>query len=52
MKISEIYETALYLAEKTDDSTGYIDSEYKNFHKRKAEELIKQVEAHMRHLVS
>ena len=42
MKISEIYETALYLAEKTDDSTGYIDSEYKNFHKRKAHELIKQ----------
>lgn len=42
MKISEIYETSLYLAEKTDDSTGYIDNEYKEFHKKKAYELIKQ----------
>lgn len=42
MNISQIYDEALYLAEKTDDSTGYIDSEYKNQHKKKAEILIRQ----------
>ena len=42
MTIDEIYDTALYLAEKTDDDTGYIDSEYKNQHKKKAELLIRQ----------
>ncbi len=42
MKISEIYDTALYLAEKLDDSTGYIDAEYRNYHKMKALEIIKQ----------
>lgn len=42
MKISEIYETALYLAEKTDDSTGFIDDEYKRHHKMKALEFVKQ----------
>ena len=41
MNINQIYENALYMAEKTDDSTGYIDSEYKNQHKKKAEHLIK-----------
>ncbi len=42
MKLSEIYDTALILAEKTNDSTGFIDSEYKALHKRKALEYIKQ----------
>lgn len=42
MTIDDIYESALYLAEKTNDATGYIDSEYKNQHKKKAEFLIKQ----------
>lgn len=42
MTISDIYETALYLGEKTDDSTGYIDDEYKKQHKMKALEIIKQ----------
>ena len=30
MTINDIYELSLYLAEKTDDDTGFIDSEYKN----------------------
>ena len=42
MKISEIYETALYLGEKTDDSTGFIDAEYKKLHQIRGLELIKQ----------
>lgn len=42
MTIEEIYDTALYLAEKTDDSTGYIDDEYKKQHRKKAEFYIKQ----------
>lgn len=42
MKISEIYETALFLAEKTDDSSGFIDSEYKEIHRKRGLELIKQ----------
>ena len=42
MKLSEIYDTALYLAEKTNDSTGFIDGEYKSFNKMKALELIRQ----------
>lgn len=41
MTINEIYDAALYLAEKTDDSTGYIDGEYKKFNKKKAEYYIK-----------
>jgi len=45
MKVSEIYEAALYLCEKTDDSTGYIDDEYKSYHKMKATELIRQAAA-------
>ena len=42
MKISEIYERALYLGEKTDDSSGFIDPEYKNMNKTRGLELIKQ----------
>ena len=42
MTIENIYETALYLAEKCDDSTGFVDNEYKNQHKMKAKEIIKQ----------
>lgn len=42
MTINDVYETALYLAEKLNDSTGFIDSEYKKQHKKKAEFLIKQ----------
>ena len=42
MKISKIYDTALYLAEKLDDTTGYIDDEYRSFNKMKALEIIKQ----------
>jgi len=42
MTVEEIYESALYLAEKCDDSTGFIDNEYKNQHKMKAKEIIKQ----------
>lgn len=42
MKLAEIYDTALYLAEKTNDSTGFIDDEYKSLNKMKALELIKQ----------
>lgn len=42
MTINDVYESALYLAEKLNDSTGFIDSEYKKQHKKKAEFLIKQ----------
>ena len=42
MTINDIYETALYLAEKTDDDTGIIDSEYKKQHQKKAEVIIRQ----------
>jgi len=42
MTINDIYELSLYLCEKTDDDTGYIDSEYKNHHRKKAEILIRQ----------
>ena len=42
MTAEEIYETALYLAEKTDDSNGFIDNEYKNAHKQRALEIIRQ----------
>ena len=45
MTINDIYETALYLAEKTDDNTGLIDSEYKKQHQKKAEILIRQSSA-------
>ena len=42
MTINDSYETALYLAEKTDDNTGLIDSEYKKQHSKKAEIIIRQ----------
>lgn len=42
MTVDEIYEAALYLAEKTDDATGFTDNEYKNQHKMKAREIIRQ----------
>ena len=42
MTLSEIYETALCLGEKTDDATGYIDDEYMRQHKMKAFEIIRQ----------
>lgn len=42
MTISDIYDLSLYLAEKTDDNTGYIDSEYKIQHQKKAEVIIRQ----------
>ena len=42
MTINDIYDIALYLAEKTDDNTGYADSEYKKQHKKKAEVIIRQ----------
>ena len=42
MTIEKIYEKALYLGEKTNDSTGYIDDEYEKQHKMKAIEIIKQ----------
>ena len=42
MKISEIYETALFLAEKTDDYSGFTDPEYKKIHQNRGLELIKQ----------
>lgn len=42
MTINDVYETSLYLSEKLNDSTGFIDSEYKKQHKKKAEFLIKQ----------
>ena len=29
MTINDVYDIALYLAEKTDDNTGYVDNEYK-----------------------
>ena len=41
MTINDIYETALYLAERTDDNTGMIDSEYKKQHQKKAEIMIR-----------
>lgn len=42
MTIEDIYNSALYLAEKVNDSTGYIDDEYKKQHRKKAEFYIKQ----------
>ena len=42
MTINDIYELSLYLAEKTDDDTGFIDSEYKKQHQKKADVIIRQ----------
>ena len=42
MTINEIYDISLYLAEKTDDSTGFISAEYKKQHQKKAEIIIRQ----------
>ena len=50
MTINDVYERALYRAEKTNDATGYIDSEYKNQHRKKAEFLIKQAIRKFAHL--
>ena len=42
MTINDIYELSLYLAEKTDDNTGFIESEYKKQHQKKAEIIIRK----------
>lgn len=48
--IKDIYEEALYLAEKTDDATGYLDDEYKKHHKEKGLRLIKHAIRYFLHL--
>ena len=50
LTIKEIYEEALYLAEKTDDATGYLDDEYRRHHKEKGERLIKHAIRYFIHL--
>lgn len=50
MTINDIYDISLYIAEKTDDATGFIDSEYKNKHKKKSEFLIKHAIRKFAHL--
>ncbi len=42
MTLNNIYETALYLGEKTDDQTGCADGEYRRQHKMRAFEIIRQ----------
>ncbi len=50
LTINDIYEEALYLAEKTDDATGYIDDEYRKHHREKGERLIKHAIRYFSHL--
>lgn len=50
MTVNEIYEEALYLAEKTDDATGYIDDEYRKHHREKGLRLVKHAVRYFFHL--